>query len=138
MEWKEFESYKISNRGDVIGKKGRLLFGSISNKGYKRVYINKKHYTVHSLVAMLFIGERPDGFVIDHIDRDKLNNNVSNLRYITNQQNQFNKNSKGYYVHKNGFQAQIMLNGKYYTKQFKTKEEARNWYLEKKAILHII
>lgn len=38
---------------------------------------------VHKLVAECFIGPRPNGFVIDHIDRNKLNNSVSNLRYVS-------------------------------------------------------
>lgn len=46
---------------------------------------------IHYLVAYHFIGERPEGLVIDHIDRDKQNNNVSNLRYVTVSEN--NRNS---------------------------------------------
>ena len=42
------------------------------------------------MVAKLFIGDRPVDMVIDHIDRNKLNNNVTNLRYITNKENMFN------------------------------------------------
>ena len=43
------------------------------------------------LVAKCFIGERPEGYDIDHIDRNPLNNNVSNLRYVTHKENCFNK-----------------------------------------------
>jgi len=37
-----------------------------------------------------FVGPRPEGLVIDHIDRDRLNNIVSNLRYVTQKENMFN------------------------------------------------
>ena len=136
-EWKVFDGYKISNFGNIIGKYGKILKFEMRN-GYKRITINKKHRCVHILVALLFIGERPPNFVIDHIDRDKTNNNVSNLRYITQQQNNFNKNAKGYRIMKNGFSAQIQLNEKKYSKYFKTEVEAKNWYLEQKSILHVI
>ena len=78
---------------------------------------------------------------IDHIDRIKLNNHISNLRIVSNQKNSFNKNAKGYYFHKRDkkYIAKIGLNGKqkklgYYD----TEEEAHNAYLEAKKIYHII
>jgi hypothetical protein len=46
-----------------------------------------KRFTVHSLVARAFIGERPLGYVINHIDHDIYNNSVTNLEYITHSQN---------------------------------------------------
>ena len=48
----------------------------------------KNVYTyVHVLVAEHFIGERPEGFDINHIDRNKLNNSVKNLEYCTHKEN---------------------------------------------------
>lgn len=95
-EYKAYiEDYEVSNLGNVRRKKktGEYtnLNGSVSNKGYKyfqlcRENIRQNHY-IHHVVAFLFIGARPDNKVIDHIDRNKLNNCVSNLRYITQQEN---------------------------------------------------
>ena len=51
----------------------------------------------HHLVAEQFIGKRPDGLVIDHIDRDKLNNNICNLRYVS--QNINMRNTDKYLEH---------------------------------------
>lgn len=45
---------------------------------------------VHQLVYDAFIGPIPEGMVIDHIDRNKLNNDVSNLRAVTQSENQHN------------------------------------------------
>lgn len=45
---------------------------------------------IHTLVCETFIGERPNGYVIDHIDRNKHNNRVDNLRYVTIKENREN------------------------------------------------
>lgn len=59
-----------------------------SVKGYKTLVLlgddMKKHtYQVHRLVASAFIGAIPTGMQIDHVDGDKTNNHVSNLRIVT-------------------------------------------------------
>jgi hypothetical protein len=81
-----FEDYEISNFGN-LRRDGVVINGSIQNRGYRYFQTNRKgkrkNYLFHHLVAEQFIGLRPDGLVIDHIDRNKLNNNVSNLRYIS-------------------------------------------------------
>ena len=49
----------------------------------------------HQLVALAHLGPRPNGYVIDHIDGDTLNNHPSNLRYCTDAENILeNPNSK--------------------------------------------
>lgn len=92
-----FESYEVSNFGNVRKKllsgEYKILKCSILKQGggYKYFQINRNkkriNYLVHHLVANLFIGDRPDNLVVDHIDRNSLNNNVSNLRYITQKEN---------------------------------------------------
>ena len=50
--------------------------------------IRKRRATyIHTLVAEAFIGERPKGYVIDHIDTDIYNNRADNLRYVTIKEN---------------------------------------------------
>lgn len=61
--------------------------------GYLRFTANRKSIYLHHAVAQLFIGDRPEGLVIDHIDRDKNNNHVNNLRYCTVRENNINRST---------------------------------------------
>lgn len=91
--------YEISNLGNIRRKMNsgnyKVVSGSTGNRGYKYFQLNRDgkriNHLVHHAVAKLFIGDRPENLVIDHIDRNKLNNNVSNLRYITQKENCFNQ-----------------------------------------------
>lgn len=49
---------------------------------------------VHTLVMLAFKGKRPVGHYVDHKNRDKLDNNLSNLRYITPKENSRNRNDQ--------------------------------------------
>lgn len=60
------------------------LGGRSSNAKCKRVMI-------HSVVAECWLGERPDGYEIDHIDRNSLNNDYRNLRYVTKSEQMKNR-----------------------------------------------
>jgi hypothetical protein len=133
--------YQISNDGCVRRVKGgrgatagRVLKGTIGRWGYRVVdlYVDGKRSTrkVHRLVAEEFIIENPDGKgQVDHIDRDKLNNHVSNLRWATSSENNINKAGRGStgFKHvsrirhhgKPGFHVAIRRAGKYLvTKRF--------------------
>ena len=140
--------------GEILSyiKKGRsknfkwfLLKGGIDN-GYKRLKINKKMYQYHRVIYLLHNNdwEITDSSIdncIDHIDRDKLNNNINNLRVVSIQQNQWNNNCKGYCwdKSKNKWQSQITIDGEVkYLGCFKKEEDARNTYLAAKKIYHII
>jgi hypothetical protein len=95
-EWKiAVKDYEVSNKGN-IRHGNKILKCSILNCGYKYFQLvedyKRTNHLVHHLVAKCFIGERPDELVIDHIDQNKLNNNVENLRYVTQQINCINNN----------------------------------------------
>jgi hypothetical protein len=71
--------------------KGQELKTRKDKDGYSRfnTTIDGKHSTllVHRLMASTFLGPTPSGQVVDHIDRDKTNNKVENLRYATKKTN---------------------------------------------------
>jgi hypothetical protein len=92
----------------------------------------------HRFIYYFMTGEIPEQ--VDHINRVKHDNRLQNLRSVTNQQNQFNTNSKGYSLHKCGKQAaHIKVNGvKIHLGLYDTEEEARSAHLAAKAKYHKI
>ena len=95
LQWKEIQGYNgryfISSNGQIKNKYGKILKPWIRN-GYYTIglMINKKrtNYYVHRLVAEYFLSN-PDQQrdFVNHLDGDKLNNNVSNLEWCTRQEN---------------------------------------------------
>lgn len=96
-EWKPiigYPNYRVSNLGRVYSKNvNRILVTTRTRKkdGYEIVMLSKdgksKGFLVHRLVYQAFVGEIPDGMQINHIDENKLNNNVENLETVTPSQN---------------------------------------------------
>lgn len=90
--------YLISNHGRVYSTITRkFLRQQINDNGYKRVRI-KKHgaFYIHRLVAENFLRLPTNKgdvnlLVVDHINGDRLNNNVFNLRWITSRENSLNR-----------------------------------------------
>tara|TARA_R110000787_G_scaffold88827_1_gene188352 strand:+ start:925 stop:1401 length:477 start_codon:yes stop_codon:yes gene_type:complete len=119
-------------------------------QGYKRFQFKiKKKYYRFSLHRLIYWLHNPEWDIldssivnnsIDHIDGNRLNNNIENLRVVTNQENQFNRTgAKGYYWNKGKWKADIRLNGKNkHLGLFDNEDDARNAYLEAKKIYHII
>ena len=111
-------------------------------KGYLKVMLTdingiRKGRFVHRLVAECYIYESK--LQINHKDKNKQNNNASNLEYVTNRQNVIHSIDKtktsskytGVTKQRNKWQCQKMINGKRtYLGLFDTPEQARDKYLE--------
>jgi hypothetical protein len=126
-------------RLDKRSKKWTEVKGS-NSRGHLTIGIGYKLYYFHRIIYKAFNPEFDlnSPLQIDHINRDAKDNRLENLRLVTIQQNAFNRNAKGYYRNDYGFRARIGINGKYIRKQFATEDEAKEWYLEQKAIHHLI
>lgn len=95
---KDIDDYMISNYGRVSSKRGIIKIQN--GMKYQQITIRRKTYTIHKLVAENFLGERPDGYIVDHIDNNPLNNRLDNLQYTTYKINntkdrKFNTNQRG-------------------------------------------
>lgn len=90
-EWRVFpenENYSISSCGRVKNNNTNRLLYLDENQKYIRVSLLKKYYYLHRLVYCVFHNDFDlDGYVIDHIDGNPRNNNLSNLQKITQQEN---------------------------------------------------
>lgn len=84
-------SYDVKRGYGYIHMEEKIITPFTWQSRYLRVdlhYCGKRlSIYVHKLVAETFIGERPEGYVIDHINRDYLDNRLCNLRYITPSEN---------------------------------------------------
>tara|TARA_R110000744_G_scaffold147914_1_gene260955 strand:- start:108 stop:617 length:510 start_codon:yes stop_codon:yes gene_type:complete len=143
---KVFENGKVLTLGKRMNKGEYYeMKGGISNKGYKCLQLcfegKYKKYLVHRIIALTFLNLdfEDKKQIIDHKNRDKLDNQVSNLRVVSYQQNNFNRNYKGYSKERNKYRARIFVNGKKISLgTYETEAEASNAYQQAKLIHHII
>jgi hypothetical protein len=131
LYWKVKPLHKTISVGDVAG--------SLRTDGYREVGIARRRYLAHRLVWLWFYGTWPDvGLVLDHINGNRLDNRIDNLRAVTRRQNQHNAKR-----HRAGrkvgaipvkgrgkpWRSKIYVNGKVICLgSFDTEEEAHNAY----------
>ena len=148
--------YYVSNTGKVkkVYKSGKetILKNSVNTYGYlyfgHHVVGESKMKYVHRIVAELYVPNPDNKTQVDHIDKNKLNNHYTNLRWASNSENschrkrnKVGKFSKLKGVSKNGkypkFKASICVKGKkIFLGYFDTDVEAHEAYCAKAKELH--
>ena len=106
--------------------KERILSSNLDRDGYFKVRLSRfnkvTNFSIHQLVAMAFLNHKPKGseIVVDHINRDRTDNNLSNLRLVTQRENTNQKHIKSsskytgvcWSKQKNKWTSQIVINKK--------------------------
>lgn len=120
------------------------IAGYSTRDGYKGIEFNGKSYLQHRLAWMYVYGEEIDG-EIDHINGDRADNRIANLRVVTRAQNCQNRHNVrsdsktgvlGASFNEGTFRAEIVVYGvRKFLGRFKTAEEAGRAYLAAKAEL---
>jgi hypothetical protein len=138
LDFLGYPNYVIHLSGHVMNLiTGRLLEGSLGKDGYKIICLHnnfgKKNFKIHRLIGLAFIPAVAGKNTIDHINRDKLDNRIENLRWADNfeqaQNTGVSKLNKLGHKHiskyRKSFRVQIIINYIIvFEKLFKTLEEA--------------
>ena len=116
-----YENYSISNFGNVKNNQTGKMLKPSNVKGYLSVKLNNKSNLIHRLIANAFIPNPDNKPFIDHIDNNRANNSINNLRWATPSENNYNqklgkRNKSGFkgvhQIKETGFyRAQIQVNG---------------------------
>ena len=78
----------VSSRGRIRGRTGVVYVPKANERGYRRTEIRGKSYSVHRLVASAFdLPRTEEQIVVDHINEDKGDNSLVNLRWASPSQN---------------------------------------------------
>ena len=141
--------YEISNLGRVKNLTSGKILKNTLIKVHREYYViqlrNKKSMKkIHVLIAQAFIPNPKNKPKVDHIDRDRTNNNIDNLRWVTMSESAMNSsksinNTSGYSgvsfnKNRNKWEAELKIYGKSYYKLCKTKEGAIEYRAELERI----
>ena len=80
-------TWKVGSANQV--KAGNIA-GSPTGLGYLRIVLQRRGYQAHRLAWLYVYGNWPEG-QLDHINRNRSDNRISNLREVSNKQNQQNR-----------------------------------------------
>ena len=130
LEYRDGYLYWVKKpcRKVVVGK----IAGSKCAGEYMAVKLNKKRYMVHHIVWWLHGNTIPEGMLIDHINRNKMDNRIENLRLVDTCANSANSSRYGarncyWNPRAQAYQVRVQFKGKYYHagKYFKCLDAAK-------------
>lgn len=135
--WIDASKFQANKNGKEAGR--------VNSKGYRTIRIEGKEYNAHRLAWLYVYGSFPKDEV-DHINCEKLDNRICNLREASRNQNAQNfpmkcewskSGVRGVLKYANSFRAQIYANGKSIKLgSFDSAESAAEAYLKAKRELH--
>ena len=135
IEIKGYEGkYAITDDGKVWSFRSNRFLKDKNSNGYRRIGLCGTGFQVHRLVAQAYLEDWDENLMVDHIDRDKTNNKLSNLRMATRSLNGLNNNAKGIYFNKEKQRWKAQLQGRLLG-YFDCPIEARDCYLTEKEKL---
>lgn len=93
---RDWNGYGVCEDGTILNKDGSIKSLKTSPKGYlfTNFYVNGKLITkqIQTIVAEAYLGTKPEGYEVDHINNIRNDNRKDNLQYLTKSQN----NQKAY------------------------------------------
>ncbi len=129
-----YRGLTVHRDGTIMSRFNRKV-GADTGKGYLQVTVRenggKEYEYAHRLVWNAFVGDIPEGLELDHIDGNKSNNNLDNLRLCTNSLNQLYNKRKGVsYSKRDGrWMSRVQAQGKsHFLGCYDTEEEAIEIY----------
>lgn len=145
---KSVDRVVVRSNGANQTVKSRILKQCSGPRGYYMVNLcmhgRCRSFVIHKIVSQAFLGPRKNGYVVDHIDGDRKNNNLENLRYLTTRDNViygrhclYRKNGASKYPGvskskgRNKWKASIVISGKFvHLGNFDKEEDAAKAYME--------
>ncbi len=116
LRWNSRDSKSFNTR--YAGK----IAGSVGTKGHIYINLYKENFLAHRLAWFLYYGHDPVTYQIDHINRNKLDNSINNLRLANHSLNSQNRTGvRGYRLHRGKYEVAISVNkvviplGSFYT-----------------------
>lgn len=115
-------AYENDERGNLLKRRKEEPLKTYQDRdGYLKysLYLNKTNYNlrVHRVVWEIFNGPIPMGMTVDHVDGNKLNNNIENLQLLSPEDNARKANSKIWVVTSPDGEETVIINLKGFCKQ---------------------
>ncbi len=98
MNIEEFKKYKIYKNGNVVNTKtGRILKQNPDKDGYATVKLcnngKERKFKIHRLIALYYLEKIEGKDFVDHINRNKKDNSIENLRWVNKKENCLNRST---------------------------------------------